>query len=1569
MDKLKSTGMILTGALATSAIDSSGEVLDIDGADISLLQEKKGFVNIEHIMPEDDDQESTPVEAEEGEKLVGKIIFARKIKSLEDCQDEDQRRWWKVYKLPMIYGAVRLFDGAGHKNAQAIAAVIRDHIANNEPLEVGFSVEGATLKRDGYKLKETIIRGVALTVKPCNKSATADLVYDPKAPEGYQVLPQGKAIFKSEDAIYTKLGGARGIVSPDLLKAMSAGSYNSAPGTLTGGAALQVEDKNLRATAKAAVRDWPKTGPFKAFLKSYLEKNNIGDASDEFLNHYSDLVESKYWRIKKSQEVLNDLKKKGKEVAPKKASAPTGFTNNGAPVKPNPKLAGAKFDEKSGTLHIPEGSFKVYIPSRDPDKNVGDAFHGIMQDPKVEQFHGYAMENWAKAHKLLKAGKLPPEVAMHSVLFSQLSPNCLDAETEALTQRGWVKGFDLTLDDTLLTKNQVTGQLEWHKPTDLRLFPEYDGELIKISTRSFEVVTTPEHRWLVTTQRGHQRIHTSKDLVNGDKIHRTGEYTGPVDSGLSDDEAELLGWFVTDGHWGKSTNFREHGPQEASSKSKYEVPGLYARLTQSYVGNPEKCSRIAALVGRLTDEASLRKDQTKNTDEWTLGPKLTKMLLARAPDRHLTITSLLDLSKTALERLYESMLLGDGNSWTDSSKNWKVKKQLTTGRKEQAEAFQCLLTLLGKASSCVWRDMSKYEPKSPKMANIPRMTGVYVVTELNRKFVNFNPTSRTSYKAKEGVWCPMVPNEVFVARRKGQVFCTLNTPVPMQELMYGALVDQMNHSGKDALHPDFASNRNDWLNRDQPEKFPDHSPEHWKRLEDSLRIKTDSKTTGRPAGSIGSFMLANNKFENMEQYHKMHAPLMQMLANSKGDVRSVADQMMHQKNEQVKWNNRRRIALAAGKPDPGEYPGMSIAGLAPKTTRYALAMMGGGNVHVPDTHFVRNLFGLNRDLDSKSIQAIKNHLWNEKNSHVLNGIDRYYANNHDAVRHMLQHPTWGKVFEKPEDAIFPAFWKHWMGIVPHEKARGHTINGYNELTDHKPYWEAIAPFMKNDSNHSLPMQTARQHAEWQLQYGEIPAQMLYFRYLLPKLLGPAAQRESQAIVRKAQNLQVERLAKQDRKLSQTPGSEPVKQNSIELAHGLGRAVQQAQPFSQASNKENWMQMMDNVASAAGVPNIADKNKQAIDKGHIVNFQGRKYKPGSAIDIDKGDGYTLLGHDATHFYAVPDKIDITRGWTDKDLKKLPRHSENLEVYHYPESVDEPLTVDIGRHGVAGMNERPESQALAHGFVFGGPKKLGGGATGNAGDSYWSKTPDGKNVFVKKASTVFNNHTEAPDNTARREGIYANLAHNFFGLGQHLPNVAVVKHPQTGQEHALIEHVPGTHTHSHSDSEVKQALKNVNKNGDLHKIAMMNYIMGNSDRHSGNFMLTSSNPDLGPDGIKLIDHNIFGSKRVTQTPSYLAYMNDDSTGEGNDIMHKMHPEAEKWLMSLDPAELRQQLMANHMPPYSIDRSVQRLQRMRNYASVAPNLWEVLQYSDAPDEAPERGSYNPVWSSDVKDSDDSR
>jgi hypothetical protein len=48
--KLKdSKGMLLCGVFSSEAVDSSGEVVKLDGIDISSLEEGQGTANVEHV--------------------------------------------------------------------------------------------------------------------------------------------------------------------------------------------------------------------------------------------------------------------------------------------------------------------------------------------------------------------------------------------------------------------------------------------------------------------------------------------------------------------------------------------------------------------------------------------------------------------------------------------------------------------------------------------------------------------------------------------------------------------------------------------------------------------------------------------------------------------------------------------------------------------------------------------------------------------------------------------------------------------------------------------------------------------------------------------------------------------------------------------------------------------------------------------------------------------------------------------------------------------------------------------------------------------------------------------------------------------------------------------------------------------------------------------------------------------------------------------------------------------------------------------------------------------------------
>lgn len=313
--------MLLDAVFGSEAIDSSGEILDVKGSDITNLEQGLGQINYEHRGDED--------EAASGNDWVGKIVYVKKIFKESDCDNDRQKKFWNELELPFIYGIVRLYDAAGHKGAQALAAIIRDHHANGEKILWRWSVEGTTLKTspDKKHLLETVIYNVALTRKPCNRTASTGIISDPQAPEGFDKTPikvdkdfLEEVLRRSEQHFHpnaTPLGAATyiqynpEIQAPDLddalhkmetiSKALTGGSYNAAPGTLTGGAALQREDLSLMRKwsqdARKALEKWDGTTDLKAHLKS-----ECPEASDHFIDRFSDLVDK--YQVGKKNSVL-----------------------------------------------------------------------------------------------------------------------------------------------------------------------------------------------------------------------------------------------------------------------------------------------------------------------------------------------------------------------------------------------------------------------------------------------------------------------------------------------------------------------------------------------------------------------------------------------------------------------------------------------------------------------------------------------------------------------------------------------------------------------------------------------------------------------------------------------------------------------------------------------------------------------------------------------------------------------------------------------------------------------------------------------------------------------------------------------------------------------------------------------------------------------------------------------------------------------------------------------------------------------------------------------------------------
>jgi hypothetical protein len=152
----------IDGIASVETRDSQGEVLALDGADISQMT-KRGYFNDNH---------------QTGfANTLGRITFAKKIFKENDIGSPREREYWNKVKKPFLYVKGFLFDEEDHPNAKAVASIMREFQKMGTPLDVQMSVEGKVLNRgqDGL-IKESMIRNVALTLVPANSSTGAQIL-------------------------------------------------------------------------------------------------------------------------------------------------------------------------------------------------------------------------------------------------------------------------------------------------------------------------------------------------------------------------------------------------------------------------------------------------------------------------------------------------------------------------------------------------------------------------------------------------------------------------------------------------------------------------------------------------------------------------------------------------------------------------------------------------------------------------------------------------------------------------------------------------------------------------------------------------------------------------------------------------------------------------------------------------------------------------------------------------------------------------------------------------------------------------------------------------------------------------------------------------------------------------------------------------------------------------------------------------------------------------------------------------------------------------------------------------
>lgn len=415
------------------------------------------------------------------------------------------------------------------------------------------------------------------------------------------------------------------------------------------------------------------------------------------------------------------------------------------------KLLAVKLsDPKSGIIVTPEEAQKEM-----------DVFFG--QHPKLKTFlkkqekflrkNGYLVSLFGRKRRLPQIYSSDRGEEAYALRLALNFP-CLLPSSQALSKtKGWVNYEDLKVGDEILAFNRDIGESEWQKVERVNVF-DYDGDMIRLKTKHLDVLSTPDHRWVVTkpnkiSKLDKTEVLTSDELYNSDKpyaIPIRAPHNNQVKARYSDAYVAFLGWYLTDGHLKN---------------------GNIVRICQSNTANPHKVDIIDSIMEELDVEFSRRE---KNQVIWEIrDPGFVYKLNRLVPERKLNMRLLTRLTNPQLSILLENMRLGDG---------WSV---WATGDKTQGELLQALVVLCNNTSSMYELshegDLSYFKDKKPSKYGQEFVRATK--TSYGVKFSNFRKSVNTknTYNSENNltkekyvgkVWCPTVKSGAFFTRVIGE---------------------------------------------------------------------------------------------------------------------------------------------------------------------------------------------------------------------------------------------------------------------------------------------------------------------------------------------------------------------------------------------------------------------------------------------------------------------------------------------------------------------------------------------------------------------------------------------------------------------------------------------------------------------------------------------------------------------------------------------------------------------------------------------------------------------------------
>ncbi len=321
---------------------------------------------------------------------------------------------------------------------------------------------------------------------------------------------------------------------------------------------------------------------------------------------------------------------------------------------------------------------------------------------------------------------------------SRWGTQCVDAQTECLTEHGWKHYDQLQSGERIATFDWRNNRLEYLEPLAVKAY-DFDGDMYVLRNRTQEQWITPGHKVL-------RKVFNSDNRWVLEDIEAVAALKSPViipnawetDSTVEIDDrvVMLLAWVVAEGNFDFSAGRRR------------------ISLFQS-TGNPENAAEIAWLL----DELGLSYHLLERTGTYANYPVYRYRLNKEGSDfvldhleRKCVPAVVRTLSVRQIRLFLDTYIKGDGSVEPNG------RTRIYTNDRDNLDALQELCTLAGYGSSVDTREDS----------------GVHVLNLVRNRETYIQLIERRLYQGK--VWCPTTRNGTFVARRNGKTFITGNTP-------------------------------------------------------------------------------------------------------------------------------------------------------------------------------------------------------------------------------------------------------------------------------------------------------------------------------------------------------------------------------------------------------------------------------------------------------------------------------------------------------------------------------------------------------------------------------------------------------------------------------------------------------------------------------------------------------------------------------------------------------------------------------------------------------------------------